>query len=298
MTTLRPPPARPGPPPARTGPSAALTPPVQRTLTVAKAQPLAARLLCYAVEGFGKTSFGMHAPDPVLFQARGELGYQTLLNAGRAPEIPAPVITEWTDLLSWLDALIADQQGRKTLVFDALGGFERLCHEHVCRTLFEGDWSDSGFLSYNKGYDQSVTEWLKFLQRLDRLNALGLTIVLLGHSRIKPFKNPLGADYDRYECDIHAKTWAVTAKWADAVLFGNFYTHVEMKRGDAKKGMADKKGKGTGGTERWLYTERRAAFDAKNRFGMDKEIVLPDDPAQVWPTVWAAITSNKQEATQ
>lgn len=296
MTTLKPPPLRSAPPPARTGPSAALVA-TPRVLTVAKPQGLVARLLCYAVEGFGKTSLGMHAPDPVLFQSRGELGYQTLLNAGRAPEIPAPVINEWNELLEWLDSLIADQQGRKTLVFDALGGFERLCHEHVCKTLFDNDWSDSGFLSYNKGYDQSVTEWLKFLQRLDRLHSLGLTVVLLGHSRVKPFKNPLGADYDRYECDVHPKTWAVTAKWADAVLFGNFFTHVEVKRGDQKKNVTERKGKGIGGSERWLYTERRAGFDAKNRFGMESEIVLPNDPAQVWPTVWAAI-SNKQEAQQ
>lgn len=297
MTTLKPPPTRPGPPPARSGPSSALVPATPRTLTVAKAAPLVVRLVEYAVEGFGKTTLGMHAPDPVLFQARGELGYQTLLNAGRAPEIPAPVIDSWIDLLSWLDVLIDDQQGRKTLVFDALGGFERLCHEHVCRTYFENDWGDSGFMSYHKGYDVSVGEWLKLLQRLDRLTALGLSVVFLGHARVKPFKNPLGADFDRYECDVHAKTWAVTAKWCDAVLFGNFYSVIETKKRD-KGNVADKKGKGIGGTSRVLYTERRDAFDAKNRFGMTKELWLPEDPAQVWPTVWTEITRNKQEAQQ
>ena len=55
-------------------------------------------------------------------------------------------------------------------------------------------------------------------------------IIALAHSRIATFKNPEGADYDRFVPDLHAKTWALTHKWADAVLFLNFETYVDSDR--------------------------------------------------------------------
>lgn len=279
----RPPP--PPPPPAQAAPVAPKTAATSRRLTVATAKAPCPRLLIYAVEGWGKTSIGAFAPDPVVLMARGESGYSTLLSAGLVPAVPAVTVETWDDLLQWLDTLIADQQGRKTIVLDALGGFERLCHEKVCARDFGNDWGEKGFASFQKGYDMSVSEWLKLLQRLDKLNDAGVIIVMLGHARIRSFKNPIGADYDRFEADVHAKTWAATARWADTVLFGNFQTIVDK----VKQG----KGKGVGGTDRKLYTERRDAWDAKNRYGMPEEIAIENDRTKGWETVWSHIVPAK-----
>lgn len=217
--------------------------------------------------------------------ARGEQGYDTLLSAGRVPAVPAVLIESWEQLLGWLDAFAADTQGRESIVLDALGGFERLCHEHVCAKNFSNDWSDAGFLSFHKGFEISVGEWMKMLQRLDTLHAKGVMPVLLGHSRVKAFKNPAGADFDRYECDVHAKTWAATARWADAVLFGNYRALVDKVVSTAKSS----KGKGIGGTDRVLYAERRDAWDAKNRYGMPAEFDLSSEPSESWAAIWSLI---------
>ena len=115
------------------------------------------------------------------------------------------------------------------------------------------------------------------------------TILILSHVRIRPFKNPLGPDYDRYEADCHQKTWSVTHKWCDAVLFGNFFTVV-----DTGKDAGAKKGKGIGGTQRVLYTQRRDGFDAKNRFGMPECIDIPANPAQVWTTILNSMKGGEQ----
>ena len=178
-----------------------------------------------AVEGWGKTSALAHAPDAAVLMAPGETGYLTLYGAGRVPAVPSASITTWTDLLATIDGFIADG-APKTLGLDALGGFERLCHDHICRTEFNGDWGEKGFSSYMRGYEVSVSEWVKLLAKLERLrNTHGTTIVLLSHVKIKTFKNPQGSDFDRYTSDVHDKTWAATAKLADAVLFGNFFIY-------------------------------------------------------------------------
>lgn len=257
-----------------------------------KYKPLAASAVCprivlYAIAGFGKTTIGAYAPSPLILMARDETGVKRLVQSGSIPSVPAHRVATWTDLLATLDDLIADQQGFETVVLDALGGFERLCHEHVCKTAFGNN--DTNFDAYGKGPNVAVTEWLKMQHRLDRLNEAGVTLLLLGHSRVKPFKNPEGPDYDMYQCDIHEKTWGTLSRWADAVLFGNFFVAVDKSSPTAAKGKA------AGGTDRFIYTEKRAAFDAKNGYRMSPQFLLPNDPAQSWNTIWAELTANTKE---
>lgn len=250
------------------------------------------RIVLHAVEGFGKTTIGAYAPSPIILMAQGETGYATLRSANRVPEVDTLVdddnrpraIQSWNELLETVDTLIANETGHKTLVLDAMGGFERLCHEHVCKTQFNGDWGERGFGAFQKGYDLSVTEWLKLLSSIDRLRSVrGATIILLAHTAITTFKNPQGADFDRYVAKVHPKTWSVTHGWADAVLFGNFLTVVDKAK------TTSVKGKGIGGTDRVVYTERRDAFDAKNRYGMLESIDLSNDPSAGWGIIWSAI---------
>jgi len=242
------------------------------------------RIIINAVEGFGKTSAGANAPDPVILMAAGETGYLTLLGSGLVPQVPVAKIEGWAQLLATVDALAESPDTPcQTLVLDALSGFERMCHENVCKRDFKGEWGEKGFGAYQKGYDLSVTDWLELLAKLDALRERrGATILLLSHCKVKTFKNPEAADYDRWVSDIHDKTWSATAKWSDAILFGNFYVAVE----GGATGERPKKGKGVGGTSRVLYCERRSAFDAKNRYGMPESIDVPADASQNWAVIW------------
>ena len=251
-------------------------------ITAAKITP---RMIINAVEGWGKTTALAHSPKPVVLMARDETGYQTLLGSGLAPQNDGAIIETWPQLIDALDSLVASDY--QTVGLDALAGFERLCHEEVCRRDFGGDWSERGFGSFQKGYEQSVRDWNIMLARLDKLHASGKIILILSHSKVAGFRNPAGADFDRYVADCHAKTWAATARWADAVLFGKFDTMVDLKQQD--RGNIQKKGKGIGGAFRVLHTERRDAWDAKNRYGLPAQIDIPDDPSAVWSTIWNSI---------
>jgi hypothetical protein len=267
--------------------------PVQSTKSARTFAPLQAktptpRIVLHAVEGWGKTTFAAFAPSPLILMGRGETGVQRLVDSGRIPEnVPVAAVESWEDTLGWLDDLAANTQGIKTLALDSMGVFERLCHEHVCKRDFNGDWGERGFGSFNKGYDVSVAEWNKLLQRLDLINKLGIVVVILGHSRVKAFKNPIGPDFDRFVCDAHEKTWAVTARWADAVYFGNFVSAVVGAK------SLDRKGKGIGGADRMIYTNRRDAWDAKPGYAVPEQISIPNDHTQVWNTVWTAIVTKE-----
>ena len=112
------------------------------------------------------------------------------------------------------------------------------------------------------------------------MQATGKTVVLLSHSLERRYQNPMGGDFDRFVSDCHEKTWGATKRWADAVLFGNFFTVLDEASGRAK---------GVGGTDRDLYGERRDAFDAKNRYGMPDQLTMPNDPGACWGVIWNAI---------
>lgn len=287
-----PPALTPPPPVARGGPPA----PVSRValdLAPRKAQEPVPRIVLYAPEKWGKTSFAAFAPDPVVFMARGETGYDTLLGSGTVPAVPAMVVDSWKQLLGWLDDLAANLQGRKTIVLDAIGGFERLCQEHVCAEEFDGDWSERGFMGFMRGYDRASGEWIQLLQRLDKLQAKGIVCVMLGHAKVKSFNDPMGPAYDRYICDCHDKVWQTTARWSDCILFGKFFTVVETSGAQKSKSIAERKGKGIGGTQRVVYSVGCDAFVAGNRYGMMPDLSVPDQASQTWGSVWGEITRQK-----
>lgn len=232
-----------------------------------KGNNLPNRYILHAVEGYGKTSLAAQFPKPVFIQSRGETGLETLIDAGRLPETPHfPEITDWAVLLEAIRMLTTEKHDYKTLVIDTMNGVERLCHEFVCRRDFGNNWGERGFEGYKRGYEIALTDWRSFLQLLDSLREQRRMIVmLLCHTKVKTFNNPEGANYDRWAPDVHEKTWGLSHKWADVVLFGNFLS------------VGDKDRKGAGGKDRMLYCEQSAAVIAKNRIGLPAEMQLPSD---------------------
>jgi hypothetical protein len=242
------------------------------------------RMLVHGVEGIGKTSFASQAPRPIFLMARGETGLESLIDSGRVAETPHfPESRTWADVLGAVQTLITQPHEYRTLVIDALGGIERLCHEHVCAVNFNNDWSDKGFASYGKGPEVSLPVWLELLSLLDRLRAeRKMAIIGVAHTKVKTFKNPEGPDYDRYTVDLHEKTWGLTHKWADMVLFANYFTATSKDKGDARA-------KGVGGQDRVIYTERHAAWDAKNRSGLPAEIEMGNSAETAWGNFMQAV---------
>lgn len=251
------------------------------------------RYILHGVEGWGKSSLGAKFPKPVFIQSKGETGLETLIDARQLPATPHfDESHDWETIMGILDALTVDAHDYKTLVIDTLNGLERLCHEYVCNRDFGNEWGDKGFASYQKGPEVSLGEWRLLLSNLDRLRIeRKMTIVSLCHTKVQKFNNPEGADYDRYQPDVDKRTWSLTAKWADVVLFGNFESSVSAVKENKKTG--EKKGKGEGGQQRILYTERHAAYDAKNRLGLPTEIEMGASADEAWANFSSAVKTAR-----
>jgi len=277
IPTRKPIPTRPSSPPPPPPPDSEVFSFADREVGV---MPL--RMMFYAVEGWGKTTLAAHAPSPIVLMARGETGWDVLRSAGRVPSAPGMVLETWRQLIGVLDSIIADTNGRKTLILDGMGSFERLCHEFVCARDFQNDWGEKGFLAYGRGPEVAISEWLQMIQRLDKAKAAGLTVILIAHARVKAFKNPTGSDFDQYQLDMNDKTTAVTSRWADEIGFGVFESVVVGNESNVTK-----KGKGIGGANRVMHFARRDAWIAKRKIVSENTVRFGDDHAASWDTLAA-----------
>lgn len=255
---------------------------------------LPSRIVFYGVEGIGKTSLGAHAPNPIFGMSLGETGLLTLLDNGRLA--PTPHFDEWScwgEALDNLDFLLRNPNwmpDRRCLVLDTGNGLERLCHDHVCDTQFQGDRGQ--FMAFAKGPDVALPTWTALLTLLDKIRAVRkMGVIMLCHAKVKKFSNPEGEDYDRYTVDMDPKTWSLTHKWADIVLFGNYKTEV-------KKNYGQMKAKGTSDQGRHFFTRRMPAFDAKNRHGLPDTISMGKKPVEGWNNLAAALKKSREAGVQ
>lgn len=255
------------------------------------------RYIIHAVEKWGKTSLAAQFPKPIFIQTQGETGLEALIDAGRLKAVPHfPECETWEDLVSAIRAVANEQHEYRTLVIDTINGAERMCHEYVCNRDFEGKWDDKGFAAYGKGPEVALADWILMLSELDKIRSQRkMTVVCLCHTKVKNFRNPMGADYDRFQPDMNDKTWGRTHKWADVILFGNFEMDTVAVRTNKKTG--EQKGKAVGGQHRIIYTERTAAYDAGNRLGLPTEIDMGESPEEAWKNLSAAIIVARKTET-
>lgn len=270
---------------ATTGPGATG---ISLSASIATKKPCGNKYVVNAVEGWGKTSTAAFAAPPednLIILAPNELGYDVLLNEGLVPaigrvQIPAPQEGKeeepWFAFLEFLDSLIHGEKVYKVISFDALGGFEMLCHYAVCRREYDMDWGPRGWANFQEGFRTAVPDWERMLAKIDRIAERGTDILLLGHTVQKMHSNALGPDYERIISNIHWRTWGATKGWCDAVFFAHFAQIVEK----VKKGTD--KGKGVGTGIRVVQTQQHDAWDAKNRFNMPPTIQAVVPASQMW----------------
>jgi hypothetical protein len=209
------------------------------------------RVIVFGPEGVGKSTFASKTPDPIFLVP--EDGTSQL----DVKRFPTP--TTWEEANEAVDALFSDHE-YKTFVIDTLDWLEPLCWSFVCSELKVESIDEAGF---GKGYVKALDTWREFLAKLDRLRAArGMNIMAVAHSVIKTFKNPEGPDYDRYELKLHQKTSGVWKEWSDCVAYCT-YENLTNESGRRVRGVTGK---------RIMYTERSAAFDAKNRYGLPQEL--------------------------
>lgn len=233
------------------------------------------RVLLYGVEGIGKSTFAANAPAPIFIGAEDGTSH---LDVERFP-----MPQTWAEVFEAIRVLATETHGFKSVAFDTADWLEPLVWAHICARDGKKDVEDYGF---GKGYVAALDEWRRFLAALEKLReAKGMHVLLLAHSWIKPFKNPEGDDFDRYELKLHNKAGGLMKEWSDVVLFANYETlAVKDDRTKRIKGVSD-------GVRR-VYTSRTAAYDAKNRFDLPPALPLN------WDDFFAAVKAHKPASTE
>lgn len=220
---------------------------------------------CYAVESLGKSTLGTLFPDPLWSDVEGST--DKMDNVKRLPKA-----TSWSMFLDEID-FVAERKPCKTLVIDSIDWAEKLCINHVLQLKGWQGIEDAG---YGNGYKYVHEEFAKIFTHLDRVINSGINVLILAHCQVSKFEMPddQGA-YDRYSLKLintpKCSNSSLVKEWLDVLFFGNFRTVIV-------KDDKTKKVKGYNGQDRYLYTQRTAAWDAKNRFGLPFEIPynLPD----------------------
>lgn len=217
------------------------------------------RVVLYATDGLGKSTFASRSPSPIFIGAEDGTAQ---LDVARMPNV-----STWRDILESVDELASTPHEFKTIVLDTADWAEPMCWDAVCKA---GSKTDIEAFGYGKGYTAALEQWRLLLSRFEHArNTRSMNIIVLAHSWVKAFKNPEETgDYDRYEMSLNAKAAGLIKQWADCVLFGNYETFTHEANGRTK-------GISTGA--RVIHTQRRAAFDAKNRYDLPETLPLDWD---------------------
>lgn len=220
-------------------------------------QPVLA--LCYGPDGVGKSSLGASMPAPIFLGTEKGTAF---LDVARFPSI-----ANFKQVLQALDELTTAKHEFQSLVVDSLDWLEPVVWEQVC---IDNNWKHMEDPGFGKAYVLANRYWQDMMGRLTKLReSRGMNILLIAHSQVKLAKDPQNqTEYDRYQLKLNEKAAALWREYTDAVLFANFEVFTKEQKG---------KTKAFGDGARYLYTERRPGFDAKNRYGLPFQIPLDWD---------------------
>jgi hypothetical protein len=213
-------------------------------------------LMClFGTEGVGKTTFASQAESPIF------IGPETGTDNLDVARFQTP--KTFTEILGQCEQLLSEKHEFKTVVFDSLDWIERALFTEI---LAE-DTKAKSIEDIGGGYGRYVgivnNHWEKLIAVTKQLRDKGMNIIFIAHYQVKTFNDPMTSlPYDRYIMKLLEKTSALFREYVDILGFATFEV---VSKGD---GSNAKKGKGRGDGVRILYTEKRPAHDAKNRFGL------------------------------
>lgn len=214
-------------------------------------------IFVYGPEGVGKTTWASQAIKPYILDL--EKGSRRIPGVQRYDKAET-----LRDAEQFLADFIKDPKGYQTLVVDSTSELERMIWKQAC---IDNNWVTIEDPGYGKGYVVVMGYWENFFAGIQKLQRTHSTnVIFIGHSEMKNFTDPkTNSSYDRYQAKLDKRAYALFRERMDFIGFADYVTHTKGKESDRKhKAFSD-------GTRK-LYTERRPAFDAKNRLGLPLEM--------------------------
>jgi hypothetical protein len=224
------------------------------------------RLLLYGCEGTGKSTFASQSLRPIFIQTEDGLG---MIDCEKFP-----LARSFNDVEQALQTLQFEDHPYQTVAVDSLDWLEQLIWEDLCQKHNVTSIEKVGG-GYGKGYTEALIHWRRILDMLQFLrDERGMCIILVAHSKVEPFCDPLSATYDRYSPRLHKHASALVTEWVDCVLFTTTRFRVETEEARFGHERSIAVSLGQDGGERILRTIGGPSCIAKNRYGLPYELPL------------------------
>ena len=218
------------------------------------------RMVVYGTHGVGKSSFAAQADKPVFIQTEEGLDALTVTRF--------PLATSYGHVMEALECLCKDKHDYATVVIDSADWLEKLIFKQVAANHKVGSIDEIGF---GKGFGFAVDLWHLIVEKLDELrNVKNMGVILLAHTQVKRFDDPLTDSYDRYMLDMHKGGASLLSEWCDLLMFCNY--RVSTVKSDI--GFNQKKTRAVGAGERVLHTQERPGWVAKSRWPLPDTMPL------------------------
>lgn len=210
-------------------------------------------VIIHGNNGMGKSTLAAEFPNPVYLSTRGESTPDDV-------DLPSLGLVEsWKDVSEMIDALLGEGHEFQTLIVDTADGLEPVVWGETCR---RNKWSSVEDPGYGKGYVAADEVWSELIAGFEELRiGRGMCIVLIVHSKVSSHEEPGSQPYKRYDLNLHTRADHLIRNWSDYIFFVN--TKVSIKETEA--GFNKRNAHAEGGGTRWIYTDARPGFVAKNR---------------------------------
>jgi len=217
------------------------------------------RTILYGTSGIGKSSFGASAENAIFIST--EEGLDAISTSA------FPLCKSWDDVMDCFGVLINEDHDFQTVVLDSLDWTERLIWAQVAA---DNNVKSVENIGYGKGYKAAVDYWRLLLEAIDTLRDKNMQCIMIAHSKIKRFDDPLNDAYDRYMLDLHDSAASILTEWCDVLAFANY--RISTVKSDV--GFNQKHTRAVGSGDRVLYTQERPGWVAKSRWPLPDTLPL------------------------
>ncbi len=259
----------------------------------------APRMIVLGVEKIGKSTFACGSQfeegklvkiglnSPIVLPIRGEEGADAL----NVPQFPTAKTLD--DVMQSIGALYVGEHEYRTLVLDSASALHPLICDEVCvENNVENIRKMTGFRT---GEAAVVNKWRRITDGLDALrDEKGMAIIIIGHVKVKQFKNPEGENWDTFDFDLDMnEVGDLLKRWADAIFFAGTKVSVKKEGEDKNFSKAKRTAKDATGGQRYLFTSKHPARPTGGR-GVYGQLPaeLPLDWASFEAAVAAAATAS------
>ena len=233
-------------------------------MKVARATPNRAPIiLIYGAEGRGKSTLACGFPKPLALLL--EHGLPRGLSVDAVEDIQS-----FDAVMGALREIYKAPGDYKSLLIDTVDALEAQLIENLCT---KNGWKNIETPPYGKGWVAADDEWRRFIRAITAIrDKHDMTVVLTCHCAIERIDDPRAPTYTAYQPRLHKRARGLVMDCTDAV----FFLAEDLRVVTDDSGFRERTRAATD-ARRFLFTEGRPAFAAKNRFGMPEKIPIPLD---------------------